>query len=123
MRIIVLAMTRIHANNKGVNVAWKFCASKLSLKRYSNLTARRAIRRKFGFRVFEVLSAHDLLDHLGKFLLETVCVLCRGVTPLCRTECSLDLRCRILWTFATAFEGDGKIEKSVKMFCCRDVER
>ena len=123
MRIIALAKTPIHANSKGVNLVWKFCASRLSLKRYSNLTAQRVIRTTFGFRVFEVLSAHDLLDHIGKLVLETVWVFCRGFTPLCRTECSLDLRCRVLWAFATAFEGDGRLEKSMKMFCCRDVER
>ena len=72
-------------------LAWESCASKLSLKRYSNFTAQRAMGRTFGFRLFEVLFANDLLDHVGEFLLETIWAFCRGVTPLCRTECSLDL--------------------------------
>ena len=49
------------------------------------------IRENIGFRVFKVLSASNLLYHIGEFLLKTIWAFCRGVTPLCRTECSLDI--------------------------------
>ena len=91
IKIKVLAISPIVLTKGGGDWGWELCASKLSPKRYGNLTAQRAFGRSFGFRLFEVLFANDLLDHIGEFLVETIWVFCRGVTPLGRTECSLDL--------------------------------